>query len=195
MVYNKKKSILEKIAGILNVIYAFMLVLTGISLIVFGIYLFVLGLVVYQYTDFSDYSFMVQGIIYFIASLIALIPIIFNIVFSAKLISNPEISDEALSKRKNARIVALVFMIIFGNWISAILLIIALNMPDLENANSNNNVNTINLNKEIDFFAKVKELKNLRLSNLLDDKAFKDSIDKLLDEYLNNNSEILSVNN
>lgn len=204
MVYNKTKRGLEKASSIVGVVLS-------VFEIIGSLYMFIIGVIgvsggfdtYYSYegiTDVVESSYvglaeyyvapLVLGIIFIALSILEL-------VFCAKVISNPVKADGSLKNRTATRVCMLVFTILMGNWVAAGLMIAVLCLKDYveetteiqENSCSCKTQNGFEGTKPDcsaakEFAHNLLELKHLHKIAVLDDASFKKAVQKVVDEFV-----------
>ncbi len=196
MVYNKTKRGLEKAAGIVGVITSALEIVGGLACVILGI-LYYAGTFNETLFDYVNGSYEVVGYAiyvylgtpYLVLGLLLLAMSIVTLVCCAKIIKTPLLASGTVKPRNGIRITALVFTILNGSWVTAGLLIAVLCLKDFVDEQATEETCATMANNdakaENDFYTKIKEVKHLKELGIIDETIFKKSINKIVDDIIN----------
>lgn len=175
MVINKSKRAIEKIAGIFNIIH---FVIASIILIATCIFIFK-----------ELYLYNVLTTIIVLALLIELL-LSFSLALSVRIMRNPFLPDNTFIDRTKDKKCLIVLMFCSLNFVSATMMLIANDLPDfIENnkvsvsAQQSNN----NSNKTSEYYNRIRNLKDLKNSSIIDEKTTRSAIKKIIVQFLQEN--------
>lgn len=166
MEYNRSKNVLEKIAGIFEIISASMYMLLSLLVIIAGIF----------------WGWLVIGV-----GMVMLTLAILKLIFAIKLVKSPYLPNGEIRNKQAARVWVLVLSILTCEVLTMGLMIAVLCLKDLKPSVSNS---VQNCNKQddqakfYDFYSKIQEVKKLKSLGVIEDVTYKKAITKIVADLI-----------